>query len=95
MNMRWTRRLRRHGGRANIAAKRHRQEIMLLRAMHRPGKTADEARETLKWLRENEVRCLTLAEEERWRAHDPSYEAERETLKWLRENDPSYEEETP
>jgi hypothetical protein len=67
--MRWTTRLKRHSGAATIVEKRRRQTIKLLRA-GRDETVAAEAKETLKWLQENDNRCLTVAEEERWKGFD-------------------------
>jgi hypothetical protein len=67
--MRWTTRLKRFGGAAIIVEKRRLQTIMLVRA-GRDETIAAEAKETLKWLRENDNRCLTVAEEERWKEFD-------------------------
>jgi hypothetical protein len=67
----WTTRLKRHGGRGAIVEKRRRQTVMLLRAFSNGGKPIEaEAKETLKWLQENDNRCLTVAEEERWKEFD-------------------------
>jgi hypothetical protein len=55
--MRWTSRLKRHGGAAIIIEKRRRQTVKLLRASRDATVTA-EAKETLKWLQENDNRCL-------------------------------------
>ncbi len=67
--MAWSSRAKRHGGAAALAEKRERQTVMLLRA-GRDETVAAEAKETLKWLQENDNRCLTVAEEERWKEFD-------------------------
>jgi hypothetical protein len=67
--MPWSSRAKRFGGATIIAEKRQRQTVMLLRA-GRIQTVADEAKETLKWLQENNNRCLTVAEEERWKEFD-------------------------
>jgi hypothetical protein len=69
--MRWTTRRKRFGGAAVITEKRRLQTIMLLRAFSNGDVAAEaEAKETLKWLQENDNRCLTAAEEERWKEEE-------------------------
>jgi hypothetical protein len=65
----WTRRLKRYGGLAGITARRLVQTRMLVRAQRHIGKVAALADDTLKWLAENELRCLNDAEVEWWRLH--------------------------
>jgi hypothetical protein len=64
--MRWTSRLRRHGGMANIIAARQRQTRLLVKAL-RGVDTLDAAPNSwLEWLAGNEVRCLSPKQEEAW-----------------------------
>ncbi len=66
--MSWSARLRRHGGAQALAAKRQAQIVMLSRASSNgtSEKIRLEARDTLKWLHENEKRALTADEVRFW-----------------------------
>jgi hypothetical protein len=64
----WTTRLRRYGGKQAIEERRRAAIVMLSQASTRAisQKLRDEARETLKWLHEHELRCLNHEETEFW-----------------------------